>query len=176
MAILLPSLHSQQKLAELFCFHRGFPHFYTACCFFELSRVSVLCILNASFGKWFPQRHNSIFYAKIDDHGIRRGDTGQKLTRWRRPVASRVALDLPYWAMRSAPYHTTWSAWPSKWLPKQVHFFVVVNLMSCIITVAKPPCYGEDHTSTIHNLGRSKINANANAQTTKKRGARRIRR
>jgi len=36
------------------------------------------------------------FYAKIDDHGILRGDMGQKLARWRRPVASRVALDLPY--------------------------------------------------------------------------------
>jgi hypothetical protein len=45
------------------------------------------------------QRHNSIFYAKIDDHGVRRSNTGQKL------VASRVALDLPYWTMRLAPYH-----------------------------------------------------------------------
>jgi hypothetical protein len=52
-----------------------------------------------------PQRHNSIFYDKIDDHGFRRGNTGQILTRWRRPVAYRVALDLPYWAMGSAPYH-----------------------------------------------------------------------
>jgi hypothetical protein len=30
---------------------------------------------------------------------------GQILARWQRSVASRVALDLPYWAMRSAPYH-----------------------------------------------------------------------
>jgi hypothetical protein len=45
-----------------------------------------------------------MFYAKIDDHGIRGGDTGRILARWRRPVASRVALDLPYWALRSAPY------------------------------------------------------------------------
>jgi hypothetical protein len=45
-----------------------------------------------------------IFYAEIDDHGVRWGDTGQILTRWRRPVASRVALDLPYWVMRLAPY------------------------------------------------------------------------
>jgi hypothetical protein len=50
------------------------------------------------------QRHDSIFYAEIDDHGVRWGDTGRILARWRRPVASRVALDLPYWAMRSAPY------------------------------------------------------------------------
>jgi hypothetical protein len=47
-----------------------------------------------------------IFYVKIDDHGARRGNTGQILARWRHPVSSsRVALDLPYWAMRSAPYH-----------------------------------------------------------------------
>ena len=45
------------------------------------------------------------FYAEIDDHGVRRGNTGGILARWRRPVASRVALDLSYWAMRSAPYH-----------------------------------------------------------------------
>jgi predicted GNAT superfamily acetyltransferase len=44
------------------------------------------------------------FYAKIDDHGIRRGDKGRILAQWQNPVASRVALDLPYWAMRSASY------------------------------------------------------------------------
>jgi hypothetical protein len=60
--------------------------------------------LNASFEKRFPQRHNSIFYAEIDDHGIRRGDTGRIIARWRHPVASRVAIDLPFWAMRLAPY------------------------------------------------------------------------
>jgi hypothetical protein len=32
-------------------------------------------------------------------------DMGQILARWRHPVASRVALDLPYWEMRSALYH-----------------------------------------------------------------------
>ena len=31
------------------------------------------------------------------------GDTGQILTQWRHPVASRVALNLPHWAMRLAP-------------------------------------------------------------------------
>jgi len=45
-----------------------------------------------------------IFNAEIDDHGIRWGDTGRILARWRLPVASRVALDLPYWEMCSAPY------------------------------------------------------------------------
>jgi hypothetical protein len=106
-----------RKLAEFFCFHRGIRPFYAACCFDELSRGPVLCHLNDSFGKSFPQRHNTIFYAEMDDHGVRRGNTGQILTRWRRPapdggvqwrlVASRVALDLPYWAMRSAPYRLT---------------------------------------------------------------------
>jgi hypothetical protein len=61
--------------------------------------------LNASFEKRFhSQCHNSIFYSIIDDHGIRWGNMGQILAQWRRPVASRVALDLPYWALRSAPY------------------------------------------------------------------------
>jgi hypothetical protein len=58
--------------------------------------------------KAISQRHNSttqFFYAKIDDHGIRWGNKGQILARWRRPVASRVALDLPYWEMRTASYH-----------------------------------------------------------------------
>jgi hypothetical protein len=48
--------------------------------------------------------HNSIFYTEIDDHGIRRGDTGRIIARWWRPVASRVALDMLRWAMRSAPH------------------------------------------------------------------------
>jgi hypothetical protein len=63
--------------------------------------------LNVSFKKRFPQCHNSIFYAEIDDHGICRDDTGQILTCSQRPVASRVALDLPHWAMRSALYRLT---------------------------------------------------------------------
>jgi len=40
----------------------------------------------------------------MDDHGVRRGDTGQKLAQSRRSVASRVALDLPYWEMCLALY------------------------------------------------------------------------
>ena len=57
-----------------------------------------------SFNPSFGKHHNSIFYAKINDHGIRRGNMGQILARLWRPVASRVALDLPYWAMHSASY------------------------------------------------------------------------
>jgi hypothetical protein len=45
-----------------------------------------------------------ILYANIDDHGVRWGNTGWIITQWQRPVASRVALDLPHWAMRSEPY------------------------------------------------------------------------
>jgi hypothetical protein len=47
------------------------------------------------------------FYAKIDDHGVHWGNTGQILAQWWHPVASRVALDLLYWAMRSPLYHLT---------------------------------------------------------------------
>jgi hypothetical protein len=60
--------------------------------------------LNASFKTAVSQRHNSIFYAKIDDHGVRRGDTERILAQWQNMVASRVALDLLYWEMRSASY------------------------------------------------------------------------
>ena len=43
------------------------------------------------------------FYAKIDDHGVRWGDRGRRLAQWRRPVASRVVLDMLCWGMRLAP-------------------------------------------------------------------------
>ena len=42
------------------------------------------------------------FYSKIDDHGVCWGNTGQILARWRRPVASKVALGMLCWAMRLA--------------------------------------------------------------------------
>jgi len=45
-----------------------------------------------------------IFRPKIDDRGVRRGNTGKIIARWRHPVASMVGLDLLYWAMRSAPH------------------------------------------------------------------------
>ena len=93
-----------RKIAELFGLNHGVRPFYAACCFDELSRGSVLCLLNASFKTAVSQRHNSIFYAEIDDHDVRRGDTGRILAQWQHMVASRVALDLPHWAMRSALY------------------------------------------------------------------------
>ena len=85
-----------KKLAVLFGFNRSIRPFYAACRFDELSRGSVSCLLNASFEK-NSQHHNLIFYAEIDDHGVRWGDTGQILARSRCSEASRVALDLPYW-------------------------------------------------------------------------------
>jgi len=75
-----------------------------------------------------------IFYAEIDDQGIRRGNTGQILARWRRPVASRVALDLPYWAMRSAPNRLIGMA--IEMAREAGPFFSVADFLSCI-TVAK---------------------------------------
>ncbi len=42
--------------------------------------------------------------SQIDDHDIHRGNMGQILAQWRRLMASRVALDLLLWEMRSALY------------------------------------------------------------------------
>jgi hypothetical protein len=75
-----------------------------------------------------------IFYAEIDDHGVRWGDTGQILAQWWRPVASRVALDLPYWVMCSAPYRLIRMAIEMSSI--SATFFSVVDYSSCI-TVAK---------------------------------------
>jgi hypothetical protein len=55
--------------------------------------------LNASFEKQFHNTTTQFFTPQSMTM-----DMGQILARWRRPVASRVALDLPYWAMRSALY------------------------------------------------------------------------
>ena len=104
---------------------------YAACCYNELSRGSVLCLLNASFGTAISQHHNSMFYAKIDGHGIR-------LAQWRRPVESKVTLDLPYWAMSSAPYRLIRMA--IGMAREAGACFPVADFMSCI-TVAKWPCY-----------------------------------
>ncbi len=78
------------------------------------------------------------FYAKIDNHGIRRGDMWRIIARWWRPVATRVALDLLYWAMRSALYRLSRMA--IEMAREAGAFFSVINFMSCI-TVAKQPCY-----------------------------------
>jgi hypothetical protein len=49
-----------------------------------------------------PTTPQLIFYAKIDDHGVRPGDMGQILARWQHPVPSKVALDMLHRVMRSA--------------------------------------------------------------------------
>jgi hypothetical protein len=67
-----------------------------------------------------------------DDHGVRWGDTGRIIAQWRRPMASRVALDLPYLAMRLAPYHLIRMA--IEMASKAAAFFSVVDYF---ITVAK---------------------------------------
>ena len=48
--------------------------------------------------------HYRFFTPKIDDHGVRRGDTGRILAQWQRPVALSKALDVLYWAMHPALY------------------------------------------------------------------------
>jgi len=53
----------------------------------KLCFVNVLCCFN-----------------KFVDHGGRRGDTTQALTRWRHPVASSEALDVLHLEMRQAAY------------------------------------------------------------------------
>jgi hypothetical protein len=62
---------------------------------------------------------------------------GLILARWRLPVASRVVLDLPYWAMRSALYHLIRMA--IEMASEVGAFFSAINSMSCI-NVVKQPC------------------------------------
>ena len=126
-----------RKLAVLFGFNPGIRPIY--CCFDDVNRGSVSCLLNASFKKLFSQRHNSIFYAKIEDLGVRWGDTGRILARLWRSVASRVTLDLPYWAMCSALYRLI--RMTLEMAREAGACFFVVDFISCI-TVAKRPCYG----------------------------------
>ena len=125
---------------ELFGFNPGVRPFYAARRFAELSRGSVLCLLNPSFEKGFPQRQNLIFC---------QGDTGRILARLRCPMASRVALDLPYWAMCSALYHLIRMA--IKMASKVGPFFSFVDFMSCI-TIIKRPCYGLLKINTSCNI------------------------
>jgi len=55
-------------------------------------------------------------------------------------VVSRVAKDLPYWAIPSAPYRLIRMAIETA--REAGAFFSVVDVMSHI-TVAKRPCYGQ---------------------------------
>ncbi len=123
-----------RKIAELFGLNRGVRPLYTACCFDVLSRGSVSCLLNASFNTEVLQRHNSIFYAEIDDLDICRGDTGQILAQWRRLMASRVALDLLLWAMCSALYRLIRMAIE---MASKVGAFVCCRRFFCLTTHSK---------------------------------------
>ena len=127
-----------RKIAEIFSFNRGVWPFYAACRFDELSRGSVLCLSNASFETAVSQRHKLIFWAKIDDHGIRRSNTVQILTVWRRPVAYSVATDLLHWAMCTSSHRRI--AMAIKMASKGAVFFDIVDFV--FTTMAKGPCYG----------------------------------
>jgi hypothetical protein len=50
-----------RKIVEPFGLNRGVCPFYTACCFDELSRGFLSCLLNASFKTAVSQCHNSTF-------------------------------------------------------------------------------------------------------------------
>ena len=54
-----------EKVAELFGLNRGVRPFYEACRFNELSRGSVLCLLNASFGTSFHNATARLLMAKL---------------------------------------------------------------------------------------------------------------
>ena len=53
-----------RKLAVLFGINRGIPPFYAAHCFDDVSRGSVLCLLNASFEKQFHNATTQYFTPK----------------------------------------------------------------------------------------------------------------
>jgi hypothetical protein len=62
------------------------------------------------------------------DHGGRRGNTAQALTRWLHPVASSEALDVIHRVMRPASYHCI--AMAIKIAIDSPAFFVAVDLLS----------------------------------------------
>ncbi len=66
-------------------------------------------------------------------------------------MASRVALDLPYWTMRSALYRLSRMA--IEMACEAGAFFSVVDFISCI-TVAKQPCYGRLKIKRSYNIVR----------------------
>jgi hypothetical protein len=89
----------------LFSFYRGVQPFYTARCFDELSRESILCLFTlASKSDFTPPQLVFFTDSEIEDQGVHQGDTGRIITRWRRPVASKVALDMLDWEMCLAPH------------------------------------------------------------------------
>ena len=61
-------------------------------------------VVIVSYRKAISQCHNSFFRPKIDDHGLHQGNTGRIIARWQRTVASKVALDMLHWVMRSSTH------------------------------------------------------------------------
>jgi hypothetical protein len=55
------------------------------------------------------------------------GDTEQVVAQCQCPVASKVALDMPHWAMPSVLLRRT--PWPSKCPADEVHLFIIVDFV-----------------------------------------------
>jgi hypothetical protein len=87
--------------------------------------------LITSFEKQFHNITTQILYTEINDHGVHWVNTGQILAQWQRPVASRVALYLPYWVMHSASYRLTRMVF--KMESEAGACFSFFNFMSCIV-------------------------------------------
>jgi len=93
-----------------------------------------LCLLNASFEKIFHNTATQLFTPKSMTLASAGAIRGKLFARWRRSVASRVALDLPYWEMGSASYRLTRMAF--EMAREAGYFFSFVKFMSGI-TIAK---------------------------------------
>ena len=96
-------------MAEFFGFNCGIGPFCVACCFKMLSRGSVLCLLNASFGKRFHVLQLKFFCQNVGAiQGEYLPDYGGV------QVASKVALDMLHRVMFTASHwHISASLWPS---------------------------------------------------------------
>ena len=111
-----------RKIDELFGFNHGNWPFYAACFFSELNSGSVSHHLNASFGKQFHDTTTRLFTQKLMSLASTRAIQAEYLPNGGIRWLSRVALDLPYWAI--AQHHSGASLWPPKWSAKEVHLFV----------------------------------------------------
>jgi hypothetical protein len=67
------------------------------------------------------------------------GNTERVVARCQCPVASRVVLDMPHWAM---PYCSGAPPWPSKRPADEVHSFIIINFV-INNNRSQRPCYGQ---------------------------------
>ena len=127
-----------RKIAELFGLNRGIRPVYTAYPFNELGRGSVSCLSNASFGKRFHNATTHLFTPKSMTMASAGAIRGAYLPYGGiQSVASRVALDLPYWVMQAVPH---WNINMSiEMTSKGGVFFCHSHFLSCK-TIAKRPC------------------------------------